>query len=123
MGDDSGLKFKCGDKSAATIAPGLGRWQARSGLSENAGCPPSANSLLRRHSPRHTVDTNMSSENSRTKVRDVTADCDTSPAAFNRRESTAEAHRLAEDGARQKNWKRWGPYLSERQWATVREDY
>ena len=22
-----------------------------------------------------------------------------------------------------KNWKRWGPYLSERQWATVREDY
>ena len=20
-------------------------------------------------------------------------------------------------------WKRWGPYLSERQWATVREDY
>ena len=24
---------------------------------------------------------------------------------------------------RTKNWKRWGPYLSERQWATVREDY
>jgi hypothetical protein len=23
----------------------------------------------------------------------------------------------------EKNWKRWGPYLSERQWATVREDY
>ena len=23
----------------------------------------------------------------------------------------------------QMNWKRWGPYLSERQWATVREDY
>lgn len=22
-----------------------------------------------------------------------------------------------------KNWKKWGPYLSERQWATVREDY
>ena len=20
-------------------------------------------------------------------------------------------------------WKRWGPYLSERQWGTVREDY
>src|SRR5512136_105508 len=31
--------------------------------------------------------------------------------------------RLAEDAARQKNWKRWGPYLAERQWATVREDY
>ncbi|MBI5773828.1 MAG: glucosidase [Verrucomicrobia bacterium] len=36
---------------------------------------------------------------------------------------TAEARRLAEDAARAKNWKRWGPYLAERQWATVREDY
>jgi len=36
---------------------------------------------------------------------------------------TAEARRLAEDAARAQNWKRWGPYLSERQWATVREDY
>ncbi|MBI4660709.1 MAG: glucosidase, partial [Verrucomicrobia bacterium] len=36
---------------------------------------------------------------------------------------TAEAKRLAEDNARRNNWKRWGPYLSERQWATVREDY
>src|SRR3954464_3359143 len=35
----------------------------------------------------------------------------------------AESIRLAQDAARQKNWKRWGPYLSERQWATVREDY
>src|SRR5688500_761526 len=35
----------------------------------------------------------------------------------------AESIRLREDGARQKNWKRWGPYLAERQWATVREDY
>src|SRR5262249_40570781 len=24
---------------------------------------------------------------------------------------------------REKNWKRWGPYLAERQWGTVREDY
>jgi hypothetical protein len=39
------------------------------------------------------------------------------------RNQTAEARRLAEDAARQKNWKRWGPYLAERQWATVREDY
>src|SRR6187431_983864 len=31
--------------------------------------------------------------------------------------------RLAEDERREKNWKRWGPYLSERQWGTVREDY
>ncbi len=35
----------------------------------------------------------------------------------------AEKQRLAEDAARKKNWKRWGPYLSERQWGTVREDY
>ena len=36
---------------------------------------------------------------------------------------TAEAVRLSEDARREKNWKRWGPYLAERQWATIREDY
>ena len=36
---------------------------------------------------------------------------------------TAEEARLAEDAARRANWKRWGPYLAERQWGTVREDY
>ena len=36
---------------------------------------------------------------------------------------TAEQQRLKQDAERTKNWKRWGPYLSERQWATVREDY
>jgi len=35
----------------------------------------------------------------------------------------AELERLAADNRREKNWKRWGPYLSERQWGTVREDY
>ncbi len=37
----------------------------------------------------------------------------------------AETNRLAADAARDPagNWKRWGPYLSERQWGTVREDY
>ena len=34
-----------------------------------------------------------------------------------------ERKRLREDARRKKNWKRWGPYLSERQWGTVREDY
>lgn len=34
-----------------------------------------------------------------------------------------ESRRLGEDARREKNWKRWGPYLSERQWGTVREDY
>ncbi len=37
--------------------------------------------------------------------------------------ANGEVHRLGEDAGRLKNWKRWGPYLSERQWATVREDY
>ena len=35
----------------------------------------------------------------------------------------AEIRRLRDDARRSKNWKRWGPYLSERQWGTVREDY
>jgi len=35
----------------------------------------------------------------------------------------AERNRLQEDAERKRNWKRWGPYLSERQWGTVREDY
>lgn len=35
----------------------------------------------------------------------------------------AETRRLLEDTRREKNWKRWGPYLAERQWGTVREDY
>jgi hypothetical protein len=37
--------------------------------------------------------------------------------------SPPEQVRLEEDSRREKNWKRWGPYLSERQWGTVREDY
>ena len=37
--------------------------------------------------------------------------------------SGAEANRLTEDERRVANWKRWGPYLAERQWGTVREDY
>ena len=35
----------------------------------------------------------------------------------------AEQQRIEDDTSRRANWKRWGPYLSERQWATVREDY
>lgn len=37
--------------------------------------------------------------------------------------TSAEQQRLNEDALRTQNWKRWGPYLSERQWGTVREDY
>ncbi|HEX8708104.1 MAG TPA: hypothetical protein VF723_07680 [Pyrinomonadaceae bacterium] len=36
---------------------------------------------------------------------------------------TAEARRLQEADERRANWKRWGPYLAERAWGTVREDY
>ena len=36
---------------------------------------------------------------------------------------TIEDQRLEETRTRKKYWKRWGPYLSERQWGTVREDY
>ena len=36
---------------------------------------------------------------------------------------TREDERLEETRTRKKYWKRWGPYLSERQWGTVREDY
>src|ERR1700744_2195378 len=36
---------------------------------------------------------------------------------------TAEHKRLEECLNRKAHWKRWGPYLSERAWGTVREDY
>lgn len=36
---------------------------------------------------------------------------------------TAEDKRLAENASHRVFWKAWGPYLSERQWGTVREDY
>jgi hypothetical protein len=39
------------------------------------------------------------------------------------RNVTAEEQRLQASETREIHWKRWGPYLSERQWGTVREDY
>jgi len=36
---------------------------------------------------------------------------------------TKEERRLQESRERKAHWKRWGPYLSERAWGTVREDY
>jgi len=38
-------------------------------------------------------------------------------------QSTKEEQRLEESRTRRAHWKRWGPYLSERAWGTVREDY
>src|SRR6266487_4372218 len=34
-----------------------------------------------------------------------------------------EYHRLHETTEDKVNWKKWGPYLAERAWGTVREDY
>lgn len=36
---------------------------------------------------------------------------------------SVEKQRLLESDTGKKNWKKWGPYLTERQWGTVREDY
>jgi hypothetical protein len=36
---------------------------------------------------------------------------------------TSEEQRLEESRERSSHWKRWGPYVSERAWGTVREDY
>ena len=35
----------------------------------------------------------------------------------------AEHQRLADSEARRADWKQWGPYVSDRAWGTVREDY
>ena len=35
----------------------------------------------------------------------------------------AEKQRLEEDRLGKQTWRKWGTYLSERQWGTVREDY
>ncbi len=45
------------------------------------------------------------------------------PASVSQSQILAEQQRLDEDARRQRHWKRWGPYLSERAWGTVREDY
>src|SRR5512136_779715 len=39
------------------------------------------------------------------------------------RSDTTEKKRLEEAREQKVLWKKWGPYLSERQWGTVREDY
>ena len=39
------------------------------------------------------------------------------------RSQLAEQRRLDEDALRRQHWKRWGPYVSERAWGTIREDY
>lgn len=36
---------------------------------------------------------------------------------------TAEGRRIAENDSRAAHWNRWGPYIADRAWGTVREDY
>src|SRR5262245_34043818 len=45
------------------------------------------------------------------------------PAHSRQSADTAEGRRLEESRRRLRHWKRWGPYLSERAWGSVREDY
>ena len=45
------------------------------------------------------------------------------PSPSRRSPAFAEQQRLEEDAQRKQHWKRWGPYVSERAWGTVREDY
>jgi hypothetical protein len=59
----------------------------------------------------------------RTRRQDSHATGDGSPVKLERVTLTAEEVRLCESHARTANWQRWGPYLAERQWGTVREDY
>src|SRR6202171_4549781 len=39
------------------------------------------------------------------------------------KKTSPEGERLEEADARKQPWRKWGPYVSERQWGTVREDY
>ena len=38
-------------------------------------------------------------------------------------DASAERRRMAETADRTAHWDRWGPYLAERQWGTISEDY
>ncbi|HEX9260797.1 MAG TPA: hypothetical protein VF855_14755, partial [Acidimicrobiales bacterium] len=46
----------------------------------------------------------------------------TEPSAPKTGTLTAEEQRLLDDREGRASWRRWGPYLAERQWGTVRED-
>jgi hypothetical protein len=59
----------------------------------------------------------MASPEKRTKAGARSTETDAS------RDRSTERRRLEQDASRELNWKRWGPYLAERQLATVREDY
>ena len=48
---------------------------------------------------------------------------ETAAALEEKKSMTAEEKRLEEARSQKVHWKRWGPYLADRQWGTVREDY
>ena len=53
----------------------------------------------------------------------MVAQCASSRSQSGNATLTAEHRRLREAAEGTRKWRRWGPYLSERQWGTVREDY
>ncbi len=57
-----------------------------------------------------------SSVKMRDPLHETLSDAEAAPAS-------AEHLRLEQSSTREANWQRWGPYLAERQWGTVREDY
>ena len=54
---------------------------------------------------------------------DALVEAPESPKAGTNAAQTAEGQRLEEARNRTRHWKRWGPYVSERAWGSVREDY
>ena len=71
--------------------------------------------------PRKTESISSTSDNARNSS-DSSSHGKTSVPAVSFEKSTDETERLRQDST-SKSWKTWGPYLSERQWGTVREDY
>src|SRR5215510_10748247 len=71
------------------------------------------------------ISPSIRTERTRRRSAPTSRSCGSSPDSLMhaRAGTDPESLRLAEDDRREKNWKRWGPYLAERQWGTVREDY
>src|SRR5688572_27648445 len=79
------------------------------------GCPATTPVSAKRHALRGIQAFDMSSSTI-TLPRPIPSNTPELPAP-------SEAARLEESRLRKKHWKRWGPYLSERAWGSVREDY
>jgi len=87
----------------------------------------SSSAPRRRRTRRAARDTAAKSDSAVDNVAASAADASESveipPHVASRLGGTAEDERLDQSYNRLANWHRWGPYLAERQWGTVREDY